>query len=62
MGLVSRVTGREPLVTPDAAAYLSANLFCRSDKAVSELGYAPATLHAMLEDSYRWLLAEGLLN
>jgi dihydroflavonol-4-reductase len=62
MGLVSRFTGREPFVTPDAAAYLSANLVCRSDKAVRELGYAPATLRDMLEDSYRWLLAEGLLQ
>jgi nucleoside-diphosphate-sugar epimerase len=62
MGLVSRVTGREPFVTPDAAAYLSGNLVCRSDKAVRELDYAPATLHDMLEDSYRWLRAEGLIK
>jgi dihydroflavonol-4-reductase len=62
MGLVSRLTGREPFVTPDSAAYLSANLVCRSDKAVRELNYAPTTLHEMLEDSYRWLVAEGLLK
>jgi nucleoside-diphosphate-sugar epimerase len=62
MGLASRFTGREPFVTPDAATYLSANLVCRSDKAVRELGYAPVTLHDMLEDSYRWLRAEGLLE
>jgi dihydroflavonol-4-reductase len=62
MGVVSRFTGREPFVTPDAADYLSANLVCRSDKAVRELSYAPSTLHEMLGDSYRWLLAEGLLK
>jgi dihydroflavonol-4-reductase len=62
MGLLSWATGREPLVTPDAAEYLSATLVCRSDKAVRELGYAPATLQDMLEDSYRWLLAEGVVK
>jgi nucleoside-diphosphate-sugar epimerase len=62
LGLLSRLTGREPFVTPDAAAYLCADLICRSDKAVRELGYAPVGLREMLEDSYRWLLAEGLLT
>ena len=45
-----------------AAAYLSANLVCCSDKAVRELGYVPATLHDMLKDSYCWLQAQGLLK
>jgi dihydroflavonol-4-reductase len=62
MGLVSRFTGREPFVTPDAAAYLTATLICKSDKAVRELGYEPASLRAMLEDSYTWLRAEGLIS
>jgi nucleoside-diphosphate-sugar epimerase len=58
---VSRFTGREPFLTPEAAAYLSANLICRNDKAVCELGYRPAPLRTMLEDCYRWMQAEGLL-
>lgn len=62
LGFVSRFTGREPFVTPDAAAYLSATLICRSDKAVRELDYRPVPLRVMLEDCYRWMLAEGLLN
>lgn len=61
LDVVSRFTGSEPFVTPDAAAYLSATLICRSDKAIRELGYRPATLRVMLEDCCRWMQAEGLL-
>jgi len=60
--LLSDLTGREPIVTPEGAAFLSADLTCRSDKAVRELGYHPAALRTMLEDSYRWLVAEGFLD
>jgi nucleoside-diphosphate-sugar epimerase len=60
--LLSHVTGREPLVTRDGAAFLSADLTSRSDKAVRELGYRPVALRTMLEDSYRWLVAEGFLS
>jgi dihydroflavonol-4-reductase len=62
LGLVSRFTGKEPLVTPESAAFLSADLTCRSDKAVRELGYQPMPLRAMLEDCYRWMVAEGRLG
>jgi nucleoside-diphosphate-sugar epimerase len=61
-GWVSRLTDREPTITPEAAAYLCANLFCRSDKAIQELGYSPVSLRAMVEDWYRWTTAEGPLR
>ncbi len=61
LGWVSHLTRREPLVTPESAAFLSANLVCCSDKAVRELGYQPAPLRTMLEDCHRWLVAEGHL-
>lgn len=61
LGKISRLTAKEPLVTPEGAAFLSADLTCRSDKAIRELGYRPASLRAMLQDSHRWLLAEGLV-
>ena len=61
MNLVSRFTGREPFVTPEGAAYLSANVICRHDKAARELGYRAVPLRTMLEDCYRWMQAEGLL-
>ena len=47
-------------MTPEGAAYLSADLICRHDKAVRELGYRAVPLRTMLEDCYRWMLAEGL--
>jgi nucleoside-diphosphate-sugar epimerase len=59
---IAHVTGREPFITPEGAAFLSADLRCRSDKAIHELGYRPVPLRTMLEDSYRWLVAEGLVT
>jgi nucleoside-diphosphate-sugar epimerase len=61
LGWVSLLTGKEPIVTPESAAFLCADLTCTSDKAARELGYHPSTLLKMLEDSHRWLIAEGFL-
>lgn len=61
LGWVSRLTGKEPLVTPESAAFLSASLLCRSDKAIRELGYRVVPLRTMLDDCYRWMVGEGLL-
>ena len=51
---ISWFTRREPTITPEGAAYLCADLICRSDKAIRELGYAPTSLRSMVEDWYRW--------
>ena len=61
LGQLARITGREPLVTPEGAAFLSADLTCRSDKAVHDLDYHPASLRTMLEASVRWLRSEGII-
>lgn len=61
LGWISRFTGREPLVTPESAAFLCADLVCRSDKAIRELEYRPVPLPTMLEDCCRWMVAEGFL-
>ncbi len=61
LGWTAHFSGKEPLVTPESAAFLSANLTCRSDKAVRELAYRPVPLRTMLEDCYRWMVGEGLL-
>jgi nucleoside-diphosphate-sugar epimerase len=58
----SHVSRKEPLLTPESAAFLSASLLCRSDKAIRELNYRPVPLRTMLEDCHRWLVAEGLLK
>ena len=59
---VSRWTGKEPLVTPESAAFLSASLLCRSDKAIRELNYRIVPLPVMFEDCYRWMVDEGLIT
>jgi dihydroflavonol-4-reductase len=57
----SRLSRKEPLLTPESAAFLCANLLCRSDKAIRELNYRVVPLRTMLEDCYRWMIAEGIL-
>jgi dihydroflavonol-4-reductase len=59
---ISRLSRKEPLVTPESAAFLSASILCRCDKAIRELNYRPVPLRTMLEDCHRWLVAEGLLK
>jgi nucleoside-diphosphate-sugar epimerase len=61
LGWWSWFTGREPLVTLESAAFLSADLVCRSDKAIQELGYRPLPLRTMLSDCHAWMVAEGVL-
>jgi nucleoside-diphosphate-sugar epimerase len=56
----SYLTRREPDLTPEKAALLSAHLICSSDKARQELAYQPVALQAMLEDCHHWLREEGL--
>lgn len=59
--MVAAVTGREPLLTPQAAELMLAHPRIVSTKARDELGYQPASLRAMLDDAYRWLKGEGYL-
>jgi nucleoside-diphosphate-sugar epimerase len=62
LGLVSLITRREPLLTPESAAFLCADLTCRSNKAERELGYSPSSLRTMLQDCHHWLVEEGILK
>jgi nucleoside-diphosphate-sugar epimerase len=59
---IAAITGREPDLTPEAVALMMNEPHIASDKAARELGYTVVTLKVMLEDSYRWLKAEGLLD
>lgn len=59
---LSRLLGRRPVVTRDTVALLSAQTYCRSGRAETELGYRPVPLKKMLEDCHRWLLDEGQLR
>ncbi len=57
--LQSRVTHKEPEITPEMATLLSLTLRCRSDKALSELGFRAVPLETMFAECYEWLQAKG---
>jgi dihydroflavonol-4-reductase len=59
---ISMITGREPMISAESAAIVSANIICRSDKAVRELGYQPASLESMFRDCIDWMIAEDLIR
>jgi nucleoside-diphosphate-sugar epimerase len=59
---LAALTGREPQVTPDAAAIVTGHARIDSSRAIRELGYQPVALEAMLQDSYRWMKDEGMLD
>jgi len=58
----SRLTHKEPDLTPEMATLLSATILCRSDKAARELGYQAVPLQTMFEDCYRWLVSERMIG
>lgn len=59
--LRSRLNGRPPALTPEAARMVSRNVSCDSSKAVRELGFRAVPLAEMVGDCVRWMAAEGLL-
>lgn len=59
---MSRITNREPLITPEGAALVTRNETFRSEKATRDLDYRPVPLHDMVKDCCDWLVAEGLLQ
>jgi len=59
--LGSKITGKEPDVTPEMATMLSATLRCRSDKAERELCFRSIPLETMFDDCYQWLKTEKLI-
>jgi len=60
--MLASVTGREPELTPEGVEMVSASAKVVSRLAERELGYRPVPLKTMIEDSYTWLKAEGLLR
>jgi dihydroflavonol-4-reductase len=56
------ISGEEPPMTPEGVEVAIARARVASRRAEEELGYRPAPLHELIADSYRWLLAEGLLH
>ena len=60
--LSSRLTHKEPDMTPEMATLLSSAILCHSEKAARELGYQAVPLQTMFEDCYRWMVAEGMIR
>jgi len=61
LDLASRVTGKEPRITPEGATLSSQQRRVDSSLAVAELDYVQPPLDAMLHDTIAWLRAQGLI-
>lgn len=61
MGFLAQVTGKEPDISPEMAAFMAKKNLYDSSKAEAALGLKPTSLDVCLEDSYQWLKKEHLL-
>lgn len=59
---LSLVTGKEPMISPELAAFLSGNIICRSDKAMRELDYRPTSIETMFKECIDWMISENLVG
>ena len=59
---IAGVTGREPDITPEAAAITVHRIRCESGKAERELGYRAMPLRDMVRDTVDWMRERGLLK
>lgn len=58
---ISRVTGREPSITPQAVSFTCHHLRVDSGKAMRELGYRQTPLDVLVHDTCVWLRDQGML-
>lgn len=61
LATVARVTGKEPDITPEGAAFMSHDNRADSAKAERDLGFAATDIDRCVQDSYDWLTSRGLL-
>jgi dihydroflavonol-4-reductase len=59
---ISRVTGREPPLTPQAVSFTCHHLQVDSSKAIRELGYRTTPLDVLVRDTCAWLREKGMLR
>ena len=62
LDMASRVTGREPSLTPQAASFTCHHLEVDCSKAMRELEYRITPLPQLVADTAAWLRSEGLLR
>ncbi len=58
----ARVTGVEPLITPEAAEIIVARARVVSNRARHDLGYRTVPLRSLIEECCDWLAAEGKID
>lgn len=58
----SRISGKEPEVTPQGAALTAHHLQVDSGKAIRELDYVETPLDGLLADTLAWMRGEGMLQ
>lgn len=61
LAAVARLRGREPQMTPEAAAFTCHELVVDSTRAVRELDYRITPIHRLLDDTIAWMRDEGML-
>lgn len=61
LAAVARLSGREPQMTPEAAAFTCHELVVDSSRAVRELDYRITPIHQLLGDTIAWMRDEGML-
>ncbi|HEX4111266.1 MAG TPA: hopanoid-associated sugar epimerase [Stellaceae bacterium] len=62
MEAMARVTGKEPFVTRDGLRLARKTMFFTSEKAVSELNYAPRPADDALADAVTWFRRAGMIR
>jgi dihydroflavonol-4-reductase len=58
----SRISGKEPEITPESAALVSHHLRVDSGKAIRELDYVETPLDVLLADTITWMRKEAMLR
>ncbi len=60
--LRAAIDGREPEITPEAAAMITRHIPCDSSKAQRELGYRFTPTRRLVEDTCAWMFDKGMLS
>ena len=61
LAAIATLRGREPQMTPEAAAFTCHELVVDSSRAVRELDYRITPIHRLLGDTIAWMRDEGML-
>lgn len=61
LSLVSKITGKRPMITPEEAYFAAETVNASSEKAVRELGFREVPLEQSVHESIEYLKEQGLL-